>query len=882
MLPQGQDLLGRGDFPTLDKINLFSVKRIFSLVCLAFGLHTLGFALPVPLERAVRVARQAVLASAETPFTHVDVRGSYTYTDARGPLLHLIAFDGGRCVLVPTTDALPPVLGMFAQPRPLRALPDGLRWLLTEYATYSHSARARRPSPAIAREWALLESGAGHAQSAAAAPAPLPPVVPPLLTTTWDQTCNYNGNCPADAGGYCGRTLTGCGATALAQVMKFFAHPDTGYGSHSYTPAGYPVQSANFGTTAYNWAAMPNSISSANAEIARIMHHCGIAVEMMYSTTNSGSYFSDADNALRAYFRYSLSTRGRSKILYTDPAWDALIRGELDLGYPLLFNGGTHIWVLDGYQTSPSSLYHMNWGWGGTYNGWFALSNLNPGGLTFSNTGVVAGIRPAGAFECAGDSLHFGVSGFSYAFELVSDSAWTATSSVPWAVPAITSGGKGYFRIDVTASANPLYSPRYGHVAVRRGALRDTVWLRQDPRVGFLSVFPTPVSEGYGGGSRPISVSCDSNWVVFSSSPWISYAPASGIGNGTITMTTAANAGAARTGFMELRRGANRDSVIVNQDPSGTLWCVPTMGAPTAVGATQIHLKSIHRSSAASEGYLLATDSTKLYVDSTYTAYITFSGSVAPAIWLDFNQDGDFFDAGETIIAPSGSWYPTFGGTRFIAFAVPSGATTGMTRLRFLVKAFPGPASGPCSGTSIGDIEDYNVWITPNTPLAANQLSLSRTPDSRPWLEWVLSADQVARAFTVERQASKGYESVAQLDGEARRWQARSSGSYRVGATLLDGQQVWSNLIEVAVQSPIDFDIFPNPAQRNTDISLALTGVDGPAQVWVHDVQGRQMAVVDVLRQDVIRIATTDFPAGTYVLTLVVDGKRHSQRLVLQ
>jgi hypothetical protein len=867
---------------TLVRINLFSVKRILSLFCLALGLHARCFALPVHLDRATEVARQAVLADAASPLAFVRVQGSYTYADARGPLLHVIAFAGGRCVIVPSTDALPPILGMFEQPRPLRGLPDGLRWLLAEYATYSFTARAQVASPAIARKWALLESGAGHAQSAAAAPAPLPPVVAPLLTTTWDQTCNYNGNCPADGGGYCGRTLTGCGATALAQVMKFFAYPDTGYGSHSYTPSGYPLQSANYGATAYNWAAMPNSISSANAEIARLMHHCGIAVEMMYSPSNSTSYFSDADNALRAYFRYSLSTRGHSKILYSDPAWDALIRGELDLGYPLLFNGGAHIWVLDGYQISPSSLYHMNWGWGGTYNGWFALSNLNPGSLTFSNTGVVAGIRPAGAFECAGDSLHFNVSGFTYAFELISDSAWTAVSSVPWATLSTASGGKGYFRIDVTAPANPLYAPRYGHVAVQRGAYRDTVWLRQDPRVGYLSLFPSVVAEGYGGGTRAITVSCDSNWVVFSSSPWISYAPASGIGNGSITMTTAANPGAARTGFMELRRGANRDSVIVNQDPSGTLWCVPTVGVPTAVGATQVHLKSIHRSSPASEGYLLATDSTRLYLDSTYTAYISFSGSVAPAIWLDFNQDGDFFDAGEAIIPPSGSWYPTFGGTKFIAFTVPSGATPGMTRLRILVKSFPGPASGPCSGTSIGDIEDYNVWLMPNTPLAANQLSLSQTPDSRPWLEWVLGADQAAQSYTVERALSKGYESVAQLAGDAQRWQASSSGSYRVGATLPDGQQVWSNPVDVLVRSAIDFRIFPNPAQRHTDLSLALTGVDGPAQVWVHDAAGRQMAVVEVLRQDVIRIATTDFPAGVYVLTLVVDGQRHSQRLVLR
>lgn len=805
-----------------------------------------------------------------------------TYADGRGPLLHYVEFDGRTAVILPATDALPPVLGMFERPAQPGELPAPFAWMLRAYADYAHAARHATPTPEIARQWALLASGVPADQSAASRFLPLPPVVSPLLTTTWDQTCNYNAQCPADGAGFCGRVLTGCGATALAQMMKFHAHPDSGYGSHSYTPSGYPLQTANYGATGYNWAAMPNSLGGPNAEVARLMHHCGVAVEMMYSTSSSNSYFSDADNALRAYFRYSLSTRGHSKIVYTDPAWDVLIRGELDLGYPLLFNGGTHIWVLDGYQIVPSSLYHMNWGWGGAYNGWFALNNLNPAGLSFSNTGVVAGIRPAGAFECQGDSIRFPVAGFSYNFEIVSDSAWTATCSVPWATPALTSGGKGYFNIAVSATANPLYTPRYGHVAVQRGAFRDTVWLRQDPRVGYISLAPSPIAEGFGGGSHTITVSCDSNWVVFSASPWISYASALGVGIGSISMTVAANAGAARVGFLEVRRGNLRDSVIVNQDPVGVSWCVPTMGAPTAVGVTQVHLKSIHRSSAVSEGYLLTPDSTRLYVDSTYTIFLTFSGSVAPAIWLDFNQDGDFFDAGEAIMAPGGSWYPTFGGSRSIAFTVPTGAVPGQTRLRVLVKAFPGPASGPCSGTGIGDIEDYNVWILPSTPLAQRMMDLWATDAPQPWLEWAVDPNLAVTRFAVERQETKAFVEVAELAGDEARWQPGKSGDYRIRATLADGSRLWSEAVYAAVAPSFDFAIAPNPAPVQSDITLHLTGADAPAHVLVHDLQGRQLAVVEGIRNDVLRISTGNLPAGSYLLTVVVKGMRQSKRLEIR
>jgi hypothetical protein len=873
------------EFITLALINnSFSVKRIVSFVCLALGVVFAACAAPVDLPLAKQVAYQAALCSPVNAVHVADrsVSRGFTYSTARGPVLHVVELADGTCVIVPATDALPPVLGMFERPATASALPAPMRWLLQGYAAYADAARTRVATPAVARQWAMLKAGATDAQNASLTCAPLPPVVPALLTTTWDQTCNYNANCPADGAGFCGRTLTGCGATALAQMLKFHAYPDSGYGSHTYTPSGYPSQTANYGSTRYNWPLMPNSLSGANAEVARVMHHCGVAVEMIYSTSSSNSYFSDADNALRAYFRYSLSTRGHSKILYTDPAWDGLLRGELDLGRPMLFNGGTHIWVLDGYQILPTSLYHMNWGWGGTYNGWFALTNLNPGSLTFSNTGVVAGIKPAGAFECQGDSLRFPVSGFAYNFEVVSDSAWTASSSVGWAVPSITAGGKGYFNIAVTASANPLYTPRYGHVAVRRGAMRDTVWLRQDPRVGYVSAAPSPISEGFGGGSHAISVSCDSNWVVFSASPWISYAPGAGIGNGSITLTVAANAGLARTGFMELRRGSKRDSVIVNQDPVGATWCIPGVGVPTAVGVTQVHLKSIHRSSGVSEGYLLAPDSTKLFRDSTYTIYLTFSGSVAPAIWLDFNQDGDFFDAGETIIAPGGTWYPTFGGNKFTAFTVPSAATTGKTRLRVLVKAFPGPASGPCSGTGIGDVEDFDVWLMPNTPLASNAVVLSASSGSAPWLRWQLATPSAVTRYEVLRQEDGGLAVATELPGTVLSWQPPTSGDYCVRAAFANGQQLQSQVLHVERADEFSFDVSPNPATVNSDVTLRLRGATQAAKVYVHDMQGRQFAIVEGLNATMIRISTAGFPAGSYLLTAVVDGHRHSQRLVIR
>lgn len=102
-----------------------------------------------------------------------------------------------------------------------------------------------------------------------------------LLSTTWNQGCYYNANCPYDASSnYCSRALVGCLATAMAQIMKYHSWPTTGTGSHSYTHSTYGTLSANFGATTYNWSAMPNNVTSSNSSVATLSYHCGVAANM--------------------------------------------------------------------------------------------------------------------------------------------------------------------------------------------------------------------------------------------------------------------------------------------------------------------------------------------------------------------------------------------------------------------------------------------------------------------------------------------------------------------------------------------------------------------------------------------------------------------------
>ena len=262
----------------------------------------------------------------------------------------------------------------------------------------------------IQSNWDQLING-----NAQAAPQQASAGVSPLLTTTWDQLPYYNADCPYDNSSK-RNTVTGCVATAMAQVMKFWNYPAKGIGFHSYNDPIYGTQSASFGGTAYQWTSMPNKISNANTAIATLMYHCGVSVNMDY-----GIYESDAnvlisqsqqqncpEYALKTYFGYDPSLQGILRAGYSDANWISAIEAEINAGRPVIYtgtgNGGSHCFVCDGYDGNNN--LHINWGWGGLYNGNFPINALNPGGVGTgggsgdynSNQQALIGIQPSKAF----------------------------------------------------------------------------------------------------------------------------------------------------------------------------------------------------------------------------------------------------------------------------------------------------------------------------------------------------------------------------------------------------------------------------------------------------------------------------------------------------
>jgi hypothetical protein len=258
-------------------------------------------------------------------------------------------------------------------------IPNNAKKWLEEYKIQIRDAIENQfqATEEIEAEWQMFKNGSNNNSTAAAAS------VNPLVQTKWNQNPYYNALCP-------GGSVTGCVATAMAQIMKFWNYPATGSGFHSYNHSSYGTISANFGSTTYNWGSMPNTLNSNNNAIATLMFHCGVSVDMNYSPQVSGAYVISAmspvqhcsEYAMKTYFGYKSTMQGVQRVNYNQAQWINLLKTELDASRPILYagfgSGGGHAFVCDGYDNN--DFFHFNWGWGGAYDGYFSINALNPSG----------------------------------------------------------------------------------------------------------------------------------------------------------------------------------------------------------------------------------------------------------------------------------------------------------------------------------------------------------------------------------------------------------------------------------------------------------------------------------------------------------------------
>lgn len=232
----------------------------------------------------------------------------------------------------------------------------------------------------------------------------LPTSVDPLLKSQWNQLAPYNLMCPSNGSD---NAVTGCGATCISQIAYYYRFPVVGSGSNSYVSStnGFSC-SYDFSKAAFDYDNMTdtydsNSTAAQKNAVAELMYAAGVAVNMDYKVYpySSTCTLRNIEAGLRNYFRYDAGMSICYMENYTLDGWKEMLCTEVSEGRPVVYQGiGKklgHVFMLDGYNTD--MLFHINWGWGGSYDGYYDVGNLSVGDYGALNTylWVIKGIKPS-------------------------------------------------------------------------------------------------------------------------------------------------------------------------------------------------------------------------------------------------------------------------------------------------------------------------------------------------------------------------------------------------------------------------------------------------------------------------------------------------------
>lgn len=346
-------------------------KYAAAFICASLlGVFTvLGDHISEPQARSIAARGMAALAKTHTRgATSPSLRLSYQQVADNGQadLYVYTPSEGEGFIIVAGDDCLPQIVGYSTDNRfKPDSIPAPLKNMFTRYGQLikAMSGRLRGAQRPALRSWNAVE--------------------PLLGNLAWGQGNPYNALTPKVDGN---RAPTGCVATALAQVMRYHCWPANGIGKGVYTINGKNKKTVSIDGHSYNWTTMHNSYGSTtsteeNYAVARLLYDVGVAARMSYSKWESSAFSAYAATALIENFSYSRALRAMNRMYHTSDEWEAAIQEELQAKRPVYYAGGSpgggHAFVCDGYDGK--SLYHINWGWNGLSNGYYALIELLPG-----------------------------------------------------------------------------------------------------------------------------------------------------------------------------------------------------------------------------------------------------------------------------------------------------------------------------------------------------------------------------------------------------------------------------------------------------------------------------------------------------------------------
>ncbi len=696
----------------IKKITLSLVLSIFSLIV---------FAKNIPVNTAKIVASN-YMTSLKKDFNNTIVE-TFTLTYRNHDVIYAFNFEKGGYILISADDCAYPILNYsFAGTFDIdeSKMPEAYKCWINGYKKQiayiiDNNIKAY---PKTITAWDKYSKAQSFGNKS------INDVLTPLFgpdgdanSIRWDQYPIYNDSCPENPNNYTGHSPVGCVATAMSQIMYYHKYPSTGTGSHSYSQG-----SANFGATTYNWNAMVPKLTSsspteAKIEIARISYHAGVSVNMNYGDESSGTQTSYVDDAFKNYFRYPNATYvSRRSNTLTITEWKNTIKTNLDNGNPVLYSGNDggsvgHAFVCDGYNSNDE--FHFNFGWSGSYNGWFTIEDLAPSsGLNFSEgQKMVYDIYPAGMIVDFSASATTISQNESVTFtDLTSDSptSWSwdfgdgSTSTQQNPTHTYTTEGTYTVSLTATNADGSDTETKTDYITVLGPAVTpvadftaNATTISENETVTFTDLTsntPTSWSWDFGDGTTSTQ-----------QSPSHTYTTA---GTYTVSLTASNSAGSDTE--------TKTDYITVN--PASPTYCTSSGSMNYETAVTLVNINTINNSTGKNNPYEDYTNiSTDLSLNNSYdiSVNVNTAGSyyVYAKVWIDWNHDFDFDDAGEEY--DLGNAYNVSDGATSnspLTITVPANANIGTTLMR--VSAKYSSSATACQEGFDGEVEDYTINIT--------------------------------------------------------------------------------------------------------------------------------------------------------------------------
>lgn len=352
-------------------------------------------------QRAIDYLEQGDISVMQRSFKPTK-RQKLTMAEARSGL-YIYNIEGGGFIITPSTEMFFPVLCyVTTDSYDYESMPDALKAWMDSYPEVE--AYMSQTNNIVQIDRATIE---------------------PLLKTQWGQGDPYNRLCPEVNGKRC---VTGCVATAIAQIMRYYCQPTSSNAIYAYRTRTHKLHMKKLPATDFDWLEMLDTYDSSASEascnaVAKLMLYCGCAFSMDYTPEGSAADVTPVCDGIPYYFGYDDSMQRVERKNYNDETWETMIYEQIANGYPVLYSGRNstsgHAFVCDGYE---KGLFHINWGWQGFCDSWFHLSLLYPNNAEEDNDGysenqvAVINFKPQG--------WNAGINNISHACMPINDKAF--------------------------------------------------------------------------------------------------------------------------------------------------------------------------------------------------------------------------------------------------------------------------------------------------------------------------------------------------------------------------------------------------------------------------------------------------------------------------